>query len=172
MDKMINEIILNSMSFDDNVKSNTFCKLSELHENIKNDIYDFGLLIQLKELDMEDLYIVLKKIIKTNELILNKIKSEKNIKSEIDITKKTIILFYKTDCDISQAFLKNWFKLKMLYKSKYNFLTVNIDVPRYKKLIEIFDIKSTSLVCLVNNEFYVYSGKIDIDFIAKFLNDI
>ena len=172
MNKIINEIILNSISFDDNIKSRNYCKLSELHEYIKNDIYDFGMLVQLKELDLEDIYNLLKKIIKLNELIINRLNQKNHVESKIDITKKTLILFYKVECEISIFFLEKWFKLKEIYRSKYNFLTVNIEVPKYKKLIDIFNVKSTSLICLINNDIYKYNGKIAIKNIINFLNTI
>ena len=166
------EIIINSILFDDNVKARSFCNLTELHDNIKTDIYDFGLLTELKELYMEDIYLLLKELIPLNEMIIKQINTIKNSKSVIDITKKTLILFYKYDCYISNALFPIWFKLKHLYKTKYNFLSINMDMVKYEKIIEIFDIKKTSLLCLADNNIYTFNGKLNTDDIIDFINNI
>ena len=224
------EIIINSILFDDNVKARSFCNLTELHDNIKTDIYDFGLLTELKELyinnyddefnfpvysktfNEEDVkYIKLLEyfikrlylknklsnikyenkifyhfknnkwekqtlkgvyVIFVNEMIIKQINTIKNSKSVIDITKKTLILFYKYDCYISNALFPIWFKLKHLYKTKYNFLSINMDMVKYEKIIEIFDIKKTSLLCLADNNIYTFNGKLNTDDIIDFINNI
>ena len=70
MDKIIMEIIKNSILFDDNVKTKSYCNLSELHDDIKMNIYDFGILHELEESNMEDIYNSLKKLILLNQLII------------------------------------------------------------------------------------------------------
>lgn len=172
MNNQIMEIITNNILFDDNIKERNLCSLAELHEEIKNAIYDVGVLIELQEADLKDIYILLKEVILLNETILKQLNSIKNSKSAIDITKKTLILFYRYDCDISNILFPIWFKLKQSHKIKYNFLSINIDMSKYDKIIKIFDVKTTSLICLENNNIHYYNGKINFSSIINFINNI
>lgn len=172
MNDIIMEIITNSILFDDNVKARSFCNLTELHEDIKTDIYDFGLLTELKEIYMDDVYELLKELILINQSIIKQLNTIKNSKSSLDITKKTLVLFYKYDCYKTNELLPLWFKLKELYRTTYNFLSINIDMLKYEKVVDVFNIKTTTLLCLSNNNIYTFNGKMNINAIITFIKKI
>ncbi len=83
----------------------------------------------------------------------------------IKAKKPFIALFYTDWCSYCIRFMPKYKMISEIYKDKYNFVMINVEEPKYKKVVEEYSISGFPSIFIVDKEFdnriSLYNGVYD-----------
>ena len=80
-------------------------------------------------------------------------------------TKPTIVLFYANWCSYCVRFMPKYKMIADVYQNQYNFVMINVENPRYKKVVEDYSIAGFPTIYIIDpsldNRISIYNGIYD-----------
>jgi hypothetical protein len=155
MDKInsIVNIIRSSISFDNSLENGGYCELQQQNNLLKSHLQNLMILNPIDDTEKKLLKLS-EHLYKINENIIDLVNgSQKHTK--IDLTKNTLLFFYKEHCEPSLNFVSEWTKLKKMVNGKVNMVSINCSKSKYDNVCDSLGVYEYPTVK------YLYNNKVD-----------
>jgi thiol-disulfide isomerase/thioredoxin len=155
MDKIMN-IIEKSILFDKKIEFNNTCDITNIDNELKENIQNFGLKYSEKPIYSE-IYKLMKQLLDLNQNIMSK--NDNISKTKINPLKNTLILFYSKTCPACILFMSEWKIIMKQLNIKYNTISIHCKDKKYFDICNKFNIVAyPTLKFIGDNQIFDYIG--------------